>query len=68
MNEDRIYEYKKNTKNPLDDIGIRFDRKSANILADGWRELGLRCRVYPRRIKVDGISYPVFMVVARRKS
>lgn len=66
--ETQILEDTKPGKSKLLDVGLRYTRCQANDLADGWRQLGTRnVRVYHKYIHVDGISYPVFMVVAREK-
>lgn len=64
-NEEIIYEDKAPNGRRLVDVGLRFNRSSAEMLASGWRQPEVSVRIYPRRIKVDRISFPVFMVVAR---
>lgn len=64
-NEEAIYKDKTMSKERLVDVGLRFNRSSAEMLAGGWRQPMVSVRIHPRRIKVDGISFPVFMVVAR---
>ncbi len=52
-------------KPKLYDVGIRFDPRSARTLAEGWRELGLKVRVYSRDVKADGVRFPLYMIVGR---
>lgn len=72
--ETTIYDATPKGSPRLLDIGIRHNRNQANELADGWRESAVELfgepavvRVFHRRIKVDRVSYPVYMVVARAK-
>lgn len=64
-NETQIYDEKTNLVN----VGLRYTREQAKALAAGWSALGgVVVKIYYRRIKVDGVSFPVFMVVSRKKA
>lgn len=69
ISEEAILEDPQPSKGKLLDVGLRFSRQDANTLRDGWSESPIDGRVtvcvHHRYIKVDGISFPVFMVVKR---
>ncbi len=62
---DEIVDTHRHKKSPCRDVGLRFDPESADLLAAGWREHGWRVRVFPRFVKADGVSFPIYLVVAR---